>query len=174
MFNPNDTVEFTDRKGDTLRGVVLKCNNDRRRPRCTVQTDRGTYTVPEPMLRKAKVGAKHAESLAAVGGKFLETKDARRRERKEQRQEEARRYNADRPAWHRGDLCEVRTDEFGFGGSWKQALIVEVRPDGRITVTNPKRALVDKVAALGADVPEHLQHTHAHITVDPRNVRRPR
>lgn len=161
-FRAGAGVSFDAGRRGSRVGVLVEFRGSR----WVVRTsDAHTWRVPASMLTPVESAATRPGLLDA-GRAALAEQDAARQARVE---ETAERLAPLAARWKRGDVVEVvHRNHWGW-----TATVVEVDvAAGKVTVTNPTRGLLDRMALLGVDVPN--RRTSRTVTLWANRVREPR
>jgi len=143
MFNIGDAVQFTSsRKHKTVVGVVMGMRKVSKRYQPVVyrfevkSEEEGMYTVPEHMLKPAKLTPKQRKVLYAAGNEFKEERQAHREEHKEKAAEYLKNFGYIERL-RVGQMVEVLSN-----GMWSKSQVVRInKTTGKVTVLNPKKML---------------------------------
>jgi len=127
-------------------------------------TDGKTWRVPATMLRPAKLDATTAQAVLAAG-------EAREEARSEARGERAEQQHADL-APRAAEFRPGMTVDVVHRGRWGWTATVVRVGGGKVTVTNPTRALFERAEASGLDA-HRGRRTTATVTLWANRVRRP-
>lgn len=160
-------VQFKDRKGNSITGVVVETSYGKK---VNVATPQGQFSVPVSLISTDQLPKAAIDALLQQGTAFNAKRAENQAEAKEKRQAFDKKV-LETFEYRPGDEVTYMCSDFRVGHQ-KTKIVAVDKEKGTVTVINPKAMLRDKVKYFGIEhIPTKLLNAQDTVTVSARSVR---